>query len=145
METPSGSPNTVAPALRTRLGAQRRVHLERDANRIFQKGKREFCFPYRFFYYMAPATKTAPAGLRLMVKAPKRTYKLAVERNAQKRRVRELFRTLSPLLHQHCLTQQLHIDLAIIPVSKEAVTIERASKAMGKVLASIGSQCNLTP
>lgn len=135
----------ASPPLRAKLGPNRRVHLERDANRIFQEGKREFFYPYRFLYYIAPATALAPAGLRLMVKAPKRTYKLAVARNAQKRRVRELFRTLSPQLHRHCLAHQLHIDLAVIPVSKDEVKLEKASKAMARVLASIGAQCHPAP
>lgn len=70
----------------------------------------------------------------MLAVAPKRVCKLAVDRNAQKRRMRELFRVESTELHGACLARGVRVDVAVVLVSSEEVPWQRARRAMKKIL-----------
>lgn len=75
-------------------------------DRLFSQGNRSIgCFPVRLVWLVLKAGDSdydMPGGVRLLISAPKRHFKHAVDRNRVKRQVREYYRT-----HSHGLKQVL--------------------------------------
>lgn len=134
MAEQTGAGGVPLQRLRCTYGRGRRVRLRRDTTELFQRGQRCFDFPYRGVANAYRSTSGAAGGCRLLAVAPKRVCKLAVDRNAQKRRMRELFRVESAELHAACLARGVRVDVAVVLVSSEEVPWQRARRAMRKIL-----------
>lgn len=120
--------------LRYTYGRARRVRLHSDTESLFRCGKKLFAFPYRGVVYLYKAADDASTGCRLLAVAPKRVCKLSVDRSAQKRRMRELFRMESAMLHAECRQRKVRVDVALLLVSSEDVPLERARRAVRKIM-----------
>ncbi len=123
----------MAESRSERFPRSERLHLKREIDAVFAQGKKSFCFPYRAVYRITPAVGEE-IGLAIAVVAPKRLYKRAVARNAQKRRLRELYRTQANALRSIAQTKGVRIAIMFLCVSKEAVPREKARKAIQHLL-----------
>lgn len=115
-------------------GRTRRVRLRRDTESLFGGGEKCFEFPYRGIVRAYRAAPGASASCRLLAVVPKRVCKLAVERNAQKRRMRELFRVESAALHAECRRRGVQVDVALLLVHRETVPVARARRSVQKII-----------
>lgn len=118
------------------FGRSRRVRLRSDATQLFAQGSKCFEFPYRGSVRVraGQSDASALAGCRLLAVVPKRVCKLSVSRNAQKRRMRELFRVESAELQAECQRRKVLVDIALLLVSSECVSLNRARRAVRKVV-----------
>lgn len=112
-----------------------RLHLRRESQKLFAQGRRVFKFPYRALYLEERAASSP--GIALMVQAPKRLFKRATARNAQKRRIREAFRLQAHALRAHAHLRGSRIILAIMLVSNEPVPAERGHRAVRFILQQV--------
>lgn len=66
---------------------------------LMKKGRWGYCGCLKYCWYCPePKDGASPAGHRIMVSVPKRSFKRAVKRNLLKRRLRESYRTQKELL-----------------------------------------------
>lgn len=94
-----------------------RLSARKEIERLFTCGEAFLVYPVKCTYRFRDENETGEAGNRMMVIAPKRNYKRAVDRNLLKRRMREAYR-----LHQ----VPLGADVAFSYVAKGAVADYRA-------------------
>lgn len=115
------------------FGRSRRVRLRRDSDVLFQRGGKRFEYPYRGVVYACKCEAGIGGGCRLLAVVPKRVFKHAVDRNAQRRRIREFFRVETAALHALCRERGVRLDVAIIAVAGEEVPLGRARRSMRKI------------
>ncbi len=123
----------MAKSCSERFPRRERLHLKREIDAVYSQGRKSFCFPYRVVYRITPA-EGKDIGLAIAVVAPKRLYKRAVIRNAQKRRLRELYRTQASALRSIAQEKGVRIAIMFLCVSKEDVPQEKARKAIQHLL-----------
>ena len=129
-------PTPQAPApLRNTLPRSERLHLKRLADQLFQKGRRAFAYPYRGQYLVEP--QSDEPGLVLVVVVPKRVLKLATDRNAQKRRIREAYRLNAHPLRQYALEHRYRIVVGILLIANETLPWRRGHRAVVSILQQI--------
>jgi ribonuclease P protein component len=116
--------------------ASERLHLEREISALFKHGKRAFVFPYRATYSLLPA-KEGSAPILMMAIVPKRVCKHAVDRNRNKRRIREAFRLQANPLRELLKAKGLQLHLAFLLVANEEIEWQRGHAAVAKLLTKI--------
>lgn len=79
---------------------------------LLQKKQKVFCYPFKCFYAIQPATESAMQN-QMLVSAPKRLFKHAVDRNRIKRLTREAYRLHHPF-HLDSWTKAAGVRVQII-------------------------------
>lgn len=129
------TPQTASGELRNRFPKRERLHLKREVDRIFQQGEKAFSFPYRILFLIEPTEQDA--GVAMMVVVPKRLFKRAVARNAQKRRLREAYRLQIHPLRKVAMDKNLKVQLIFLIVSGDEVPLQRGQKAVGNLIRQV--------
>ena len=99
--------------------ASHRLHRERDINALF-----------------APS-ESNESPIRMMPIVPKRLFKHAVDRNRNKRRIREAFRLQANPLREALKNKGLQLHIAFLLTSKEEIPWQRGHASIDKILNKI--------
>ena len=116
--------------------ASHRLHRERDINALFAQGTNLFVFPYRATYQLMPS-ESNESPIRMMPIVPKRLFKHAVDRNRNKRRIREAFRLQANTLREALKNKGLQLHIAFLLTSKEEIPWQRGHASIDKILNKI--------
>lgn len=97
-----------------------------------------FCYPFKCYFRFAELSEEQSCN-QFAVTVPKRSFKLAVDRNLLKRRTREAYRLLKYKLNPITLDKNQTIALLFVYVAKERIdyaTIENSvTQILGQVIA----------
>ena len=116
--------------------ASHRLHRERDISTLFAHGAHLFVFPYRATYRLKP-NESNESPIRMMPIVPKRLFKHAVDRNRNKRRIREAFRLQANPLREALKNKGLQLHIAFLLTSKEEIPWQRGHASIDKILNKI--------
>lgn len=126
---------TPEPSPRYRFPRYERLSKRREIEALFAQGRKAFAFPYRIVFTITPVEQHP--GPAMMPVVPKRLFKRAVDRNANKRRIREAYRLQAPPLRAALRERGLRLAVAFLIVSNDPVPYERAYRAIGRLMAEL--------
>lgn len=118
------------------FGRGERLHYNKEITELFAKGSGLFVYPYRITYRILQSPPEE-VGIRMMVIVRKRDFKHAVDRNRNKRRIREAYRLNAEHLRTKVCERGLQIHLSILLISREKLEWRRAHEAIKKLLAKL--------
>lgn len=104
-----------------RLTKKAKLKSEKEITALFKGGKSFSVYPLRFHYVLIDD----PGPTKLLVSAPKRLYKKAVDRNRAKRILRESFR-----LSDHMPSKPVHLAISFF----SAVELNNSTQVSNAVL-----------
>ena len=102
--------------------------------RLFEQGESGFVFPFRYVWF---AETDALPTVEVLFSVPKRFHKRANKRNLLRRRTKEAYRLQKQLLAN---IEPVNLDLAFIYSSKEVLPYKTISRAVRKILETIGER-----
>jgi ribonuclease P protein component len=115
---------------------EERLCNKRLIDELFHKGSSFLCYPYKVSWLAAADPQPFPAQVLLAVS--KKRFKLAVDRNLVKRRIREAYRLhKEQYLYSGLQESGKHIIFSIGYVGKEIVAYDLIEKKMLKMLAEL--------
>lgn len=88
-----------------------RLHLRKEINELFTSGKSIQAAPLRAVYKIIPEPGVP---IRLAIAVPKRSVKLAVNRNRIKRQLREAFRLNCHAISEHLTQKGIRVQLIVV-------------------------------
>lgn len=120
------------------FGFNRSQHLKSKIaiSALFSRGRKITQYPVRFMYVIAPESKL-PGPSKLLVSVPKKICKLAVERNAMKRRITEAYRLHRSETEQALDTHGLTLHLGIVFMGKSKASYAEIEQAIIKGLKKV--------
>ncbi len=106
--------------------------------RLFEQGHSGFIYPFRYLWIEAEEpSSTEGIECKVLFTVPKRFHKRANRRNTLRRRTKEAYRTLRPVL-QGLATEPRTVEMAIIYSTKERCSSPQISSAVRKILENVG-------
>jgi len=111
------------------FGKSEKLKSRKVISRLFREGKSFSVFPLRVIFFV---DQSAPAAAmpQFTCSASKRHFKTAVDRNLLKRRMREAYRLVKPVLHDDNRSGRL--EIMVIFVGKKILDYDTISQAMVK-------------
>ncbi len=125
------------------LPKSERLYLRESISELFANGRTFVCFPYRVVYYIKKAdAEDQPDPKRqgrcaIMIAAPKKRFKHAVERNHVKRLTREAYRVQKLPLHNALEKTGLSIEIGFIYVDNKFISFDETYKVIGRAIGRI--------
>lgn len=110
-----------------RFRKSQRLCSEKEIGCLYDEGKRITCFPFRVVY----RPRGEGEGVKVMIVAPKRNFKHAVDRNRWRRMIREAYRVRQGIL------EGLDIDISILVIESKMVESNYVGEKMEKMLMMI--------
>ena len=107
---------------------------EKRISALFASGRSGFVYPFRYVFSVADSPDP---GVSVLISVSKKYHKRAVKRNLLKRRTREAFRTRKHALLERTAARGIHIDLALILITKDEVAFKTIDDAVARILAQI--------
>lgn len=102
-----------------------------QVDRLFAEGDRRIAvFPIRLVWLLTDDTE----GIRILVSAPKRLFKHAVDRNRIKRQIREFYRTSSATLKDVVASRHKGLFLAFLFTDGKLWETELLNQRLGSAL-----------
>ena len=116
---------------------EERLCSKRLINGLFRNGSSFVVYPYRvvFLYSTAPEQVTFP--VKAIISVSKKRFRHAVQRNAIKRVVREVYRLQKSDLYHFLQEHSLHVLVAFQYVGKEKEPYVMLYQRMEKVIAKL--------
>jgi ribonuclease P protein component len=99
------------------LSKSERLKSKKDIDTLFLSGKAFFVFPFKVFYRFIE-NEAVGEPLLFGVTVPKKIFRRAVDRNAIKRKVRELYRVNKPELKTMLSAQHRTLHIMLVYVDK---------------------------
>lgn len=104
------------------------LSLKKVISETFEKRNSVSKFPLRVIYNKASLPSKYPAQVLFTV--PKRIYKLAVDRNRIRRRIKEAYRKNKHNLYQKLESQDEQLAIVILYLGKEELTYQEIEKKL---------------
>ena len=124
---------------RNRFSKKERLKSKKQIQELMTQGRRFGAHPLmcRYLFISSPNER----GCKVMISAPKRLFKRAVDRNLLKRRIREAYRLNCNTLYNKLLNSQksIGINISLAYISKEIVDYKQVETAVVKILSHIES------
>jgi len=114
--------------MRFTLGIEEKLKSKQLIKELFEKGSRVKSFPFQLIYLRKEHSSEFP--LKVGFTVPKRSIKLAVNRNRIKRMMREVYRKNKHGFAENIKEQYIFM---FIYMAKEELTYEELEKAIHKV------------
>ena len=115
------------------LSKKERLQSRKVISHLFTSGEHVFQYPFKLvFATNADQDPTIP--LKIAVSVPKRRFKLAVQRNLIKRRIKEAYRKQKPEIFEAMREKGSSYDAMVIYVGKEVETFEAMENSIQKLL-----------
>lgn len=121
------------------LGKLERLSEKKYIDTLFQKGKAFFVAPYKALYLWAE-TGTGHIRIKLGTGSPKKICKRAVDRNRNKRIIREAFRLQKTDLLNMLPDNGKQLHIFILCQSKESPNLEQAKAGIHEIFEKISHQ-----
>jgi ribonuclease P protein component len=103
---------------------------------LFHNGSSFLCYPFRVSWVLTDKPQSFAA--RVLISAPKKRFKRAVDRNLIKRRIREAYRlNKQQLLYDALVDAKKKIAFSIGYIGKEIADYELIEKKMQKLLTQL--------
>ncbi len=134
-----------------------RLCSRRLIDRLYAEGRRLMAYPYSIQWLAIDNADRAPSENRtshptppsphpappppcqVMIVAPKRRFRHAVDRNRVKRLTRECYRMRKHLLYDLLAQNGLRIALALVYVGNEIMTYQQLERKMDKLVEALGA------
>jgi len=107
---------------------------EKEIDRLFKSGKSSFMYPIKIIFITS--TNQLPE-CKVLMTAPKRYLKKAVDRNLVKRRLRESYRLNAKDLKNILIKKDISVSIAFIYVSSKIIEYVDIEAIMIKQIAKI--------
>ena len=114
-----------------------RLYLRDAISELFANGKGFMVFPYRIMYNVLPEDDPQVARVAIMTIAPKKKFKHAVDRNREKRLMREAYRLNKLPLINACEKAGKKLQVAFIYSHNEHITFQEAERNIKKAISII--------
>lgn len=115
------------------FGKEEHLCSQRLIERLYADGHRLMAFPYSVQWRLEPL----PVPCQVMIVAPKRKFRHAVDRNRIKRLTRECWRLRKHSLCQYLSGHNLSITLSLVYVHNEELAYESLGRKMDKLLEAL--------
>jgi ribonuclease P protein component len=106
---------------------------EKDIDLLFKDGMSSFIHPIKVLFI---TSTNQPPECKVLITAPKRYLKTAVERNLVKRRIREAYRLNSTCFKNKLLEKNIGASIAFIYSSSKIVSFKKIEMIMIKQLSN---------
>lgn len=113
------------------FGKKEHLYLQKEIEGLFSSDKKVLSYPFRALYTIVPREDVAA---KLLISAPKRRLKHAVDRNRVKRLVREAYRLHKQELSSSADTAGVSVHIAIIFIGEELPDYDRTEKSIRHIL-----------
>ena len=111
-----------------------RLYLREAISELFANGKGFMVFPYRIIYNVLPEDNPQVARVAIMAIAPKKKFKHAVDRNREKRLMREAYRLNKVPLIKACEAEHKKLQVAFIFNNNQHITFQEAEAHIKKAI-----------
>lgn len=115
------------------FGKGERLCSRRLIEALYADGHRLMAFPYSVQWRVEPL----PVPCQVMIVAPKRKFRHAVDRNRVKRLTRECWRMRKQRLYRHLAERGFGITLALVYVHNEIFDYEPLGRKMDKLVEAL--------
>lgn len=115
------------------FGKGERLCSRRLIEALYADGHRLMAFPYSVQWRVEPL----PVPCQVMIVAPKRKFRHAVDRNRVKRLTRECWRMRKQRLYRHLAERGIGITLALVYVHNEIFDYEPLGRKMDKLVEAL--------
>lgn len=102
----------------------------------FAAGKSLYCYPYKVFYLGSKSSENEPFAQAMFV-VPKKKFKRAVDRNAIRRKMREVYRLNKHLLEKWCIANGMQVKLIFMYIGTTSASFSSHEKAMQSIFSSL--------
>jgi ribonuclease P protein component len=124
----------------TKRTFSKKEHLcgEIRVNKLYASGKAFIVYPFRVVYAIVPEQQDVP--VKVLVSAPKKRFKHAVDRNRLKRLMRESYRLNKIILVDVAAEKNLKLQLAFNYVADVEMDFDALNRKMAKALSMISEK-----
>ncbi len=117
-----------------KFSKKERICKQNDFQYAFSKGEMIKHFPFRCIYIIRPSDKLQ---IKIGISVPKKTIKLAIERNRIKRLIREAYRVNKHLLHDYFQQQSIELLIIFVYIYKNKYSFNEMNKQVNALLNKI--------
>ncbi len=103
-------------------------------DQLYADGRRLLAFPYSIQWKVEHSMEVP---CQVLIVAPKRKFRHAIDRNRVKRLTRECYRIRKERLYNLLEQHNLHITLALVYVHNEIFSYDRLGTKMDKVISAL--------
>ena len=121
---------------------EERLCSRRLIDQLYAEGHRLMAFPYSVQWMVVNGPQSTPA--QVLIVAPKRKFKHAVDRNRVRRLTRECYRLRKPAFYEFLEKQGIGIVFSMIYVHNEIMTYEQLGKKMDKLFELLEKEIMVT-
>ena len=121
---------------------EERLCSRRLIDQLYTEGHRLMAFPYSVQWMAVNGPQSTPA--QVLIVAPKRKFKHAVDRNRVRRLTRECYRLRKPAFYEFLEKQGIGIVFSMIYVHNEIMTYEQLGKKMDKLFELLEKEIMVT-
>ena len=109
-------------------------------DRLYSEGHRLMAFPFSVQWMplpVEPSRQDSSSACQVMIVAPKRKFRHAVDRNSVRRLTRECWRVRKDSLYEFLDGQGLSIVLSLVYIHNEIMTFDQLAHKMDKLIAAL--------
>lgn len=111
-------------------------------DRLYTEGHRLMAFPYSVQWMVVNGPQSTPA--QVLIVAPKRKFKHAVDRNRVRRLTRECYRLRKPTFYQFLQEHNLQLVFSMVYIHNEIMSYDQLGHKMDKLLSSLEKEIATT-
>lgn len=120
------------------FGKEKHLCGETTIARLYKEGRAFIAFPLRVVYLIEKRDDSKPRPtVRLLVAAPKKRFRHAVDRNRYRRLLREAYRHRQSQLLEKLDSLQLTADISLVAVHNQLSSQEEINIAIDKIISKI--------
>ncbi len=126
---------------------EERLCSRRLIDQLYEKGHRLMAFPYSVQWMVVPNPSPLTSHLspcQVLIVAPKRKFRHAVDRNRVRRLTRECYRLRKPAFYAFLAEHDISIVFSMVYIHNEIMSYEQLGKKMDKLLESLEKEIMAT-